>query len=418
MDLKQIQQQVAQKKKRRFVLWLTSIGVLLVVLLVTLFQLNQNKISLNELQLSQVEWGDFAVKVVANGQFRSRTPSLVTVKQEGVVQHILVEEGQFVETGTPLLVLSNDNLLFKRTQLEMRLHNSQLEYELKNARLALEIAQQEAEVARLAGEYKVVEARYLAQKQLAEQDVVSALDLMATRESLHNLQRQHSLAQRTLASMENLHDKENILARSRITDVENEIKAIERDIEELTLVANEAGQVQKINAQLGENLTIGAAAVALSRSDDLQFVAQVPEREAQRIRNLSQARIRVDGTWLDGNVERVSPNVDNGFVSVFIRFEPTPGLLLRQDLSATVEITTEVLENTLFADRRIANTEQSRQDVWVFDPHNQTLTKRTVNLGVVSQQKVVIVDGVNAGELVVSFEQGRQWRNTPPTVIQ
>src|SRR5690606_4964908 len=100
MDLKQIQQQVAQKKKRRFVLWLTSIGVLLVVLLVTLFQLNQNKISLNELQLSQVEWGDFAVKVVANGQFRSRTPSLVTVKQEGVVQHILVEEGQFVETGT------------------------------------------------------------------------------------------------------------------------------------------------------------------------------------------------------------------------------------------------------------------------------------------------------------------------------
>src|SRR5690554_5243986 len=83
-------------------------------------------------------------------QFRSRTPSLVTVKQEGVVQHILVEEGQFVETGTPLLVLSNDNLLFKRTQLEMRLHNSQLEYELKNARLALEIVQQEAEVARLA----------------------------------------------------------------------------------------------------------------------------------------------------------------------------------------------------------------------------------------------------------------------------
>lgn len=417
MDLKQIQQQVAQKKKQRFLVLLASLVVIGLVLIVMGIRLNQHKITLNELQLSQVEFGDFEVKVIANGQFRNRTPSLVTVKQEGIVQEILVEEGQFVEAGTPLLTLSNENLLFKRSQLQTRLHHSQLDYELKEARLELEMVQQEAEVARLAGEYNVLEARYSAQEQLAEQGIVSTLDLMVTRVNLQNIQRQLALAEKTLVSMESLHHKENTLARSKVTDVENEIHAIERDISGLKLLASEAGQIQKINAQLGENLTIGQAAIEVSRNDDLQFVAQVPEREAQRIRNLSHANIRVDGTWLAGDVERVSPNVDNGFVNVFIRFTGQPDVLLRQDLSATVEITTEVLTDTLFADRRVAHAEHRPQEVWLFDTHSQALSKRTVSIGAISQQKVVLVDGVHAGELLVSFEQSRHWKNTPPTVI-
>lgn len=417
MDFKQIQQQVAQKKKRRSIILLTCTTVLALVAVIIFFSLSQNRVTLNELQLNQVESGDLAVNVVANGQFRNRTPSLVTVKQEGVVQEILVEQGQFVEAGAELLVLNNDNLIFRRSQLQTRLNNSQLEYELKNARLALEMVQQEAEVARLFGEYNVQEARYLAQEQLAEQDIVSALDLMATRVNWENLERQHDLAVKTLNSMANLHDKESALARSRITDVESEIEEIERDIRELRLVANNAGQIQRINAQLGENLTLGMPAVELSRSDDLQFVAQVPEREAQRIRNLSIARIRVDGTWLEGVVERVSPNVDNGFVNVFISFEAQPGLLLRQDLSATVQITMDVLEDVLFADRRVANVENAQQEVWVYEPNQQVLVRRIVNFGAISQQKVAIVDGVNPGDLIVSFEQSRHWGNTPPTVI-
>lgn len=417
MDFNQIKLQVAQNKKKRMTFFIVLLILFSLFTIGFVFLSSQNKISLKELQLSQVELGNFAVKVIANGQFKSRTPSLVTVKQAGIIQNILVEQGQFVEAGTPLITLINDNLLFKRSQLQTRLHNSQLEYELKNARLALERVQQEAEVARLAGESDVLEAKYLAQKQLAEEAIVSTLDLMATQVNWQNVERQHKLAAKILESMTQLHQKENILALSTITDVENEIDALNRDISELKVLASETGQVQKINVQLGENLSIGTPVIELSKNDDLQFVAQVPEREAQRIRNFSPANIRVDNMWLEGQVVRVSPTVDNGFVSVFINFNTKDDLLLRQDLSARVEITTDVFKDALFSDRRVANTEHGTESIWVFEPNSQTLIKRTVHLGAISQQQIAINAGVKAGELLVSFEQSKQWKNTAPTVV-
>lgn len=417
MDLKYIQQQVAQRRKQRLILLCIGVGLTVATLIIMVFYLNQNKITRNDLQLSPVEFGDFAIKVVANGQFKSRNPSLVTVKQEGVVQEILVEQGQYVELGTVLLKLTNDNLLFKRSQLQTQHNNAQLEFELISARLALELVKQETEVARLAGEYEILKAQYSAQKKLAENSIISSLDLMTTQVRLQNLERQHYLAAKTLDSMNTLHKKENILAQSKITDVSNEISALESHIEQLKLLANERGQIQKINAKLGENLSVGMAALELSNSDDLQFVAQVPEREAQRIQPLSQVNIRVNGTWLGGEVERVSPNVDNGFVDVFIRFERAEDLLLRQDLSARVEITTQIIKSTFFTEKRTAKQEHTQQDVWIFDSQREILTKRTIHFGAMSQQKVVITNGVNSGELLVSYEQSKNWGSTAPKLV-
>ncbi|MBC3766371.1 HlyD family secretion protein [Neptunicella marina] len=419
MKFEDIQKQVANKRKNRMVILFTSALVILTIFIAMGLMLAQKKISKNELQLSHVELGDFTEIIVANGQFKNRYPSVIPTTQEGVVQTILVDEGQYVTRGTPLLTLSNDNFDLKKSQLQNQRHNSQLELELKNARLALETVQQQTEVARLKGEYDVLQAQFRAQQELANKGIISKLELMATEVKLRNMQRQHTLAANTLSTMNSLHNKEETLWQLKVAEIDKEIDALNDDINELNIVAKEDGQIQKINAKLGERLTLGAPVIELSKNEDLYFVAQIPERDAQRIQPQNQANIRVNSKWLQGQVERVSPNVTNGFVDVYIQFSlnNTSQYQLKQDLSAKVEITTQVLDNTTFSDKRIANNANTEQSSWFYNQADNSLVKRNIKLGEISQQKVMIVSGAQPGELIVSFEQSKLWGDTPPKVV-
>lgn len=417
MELQDIQKAVDKKRKKRLFIGLI-IALAVLILIPTLGSFSStNTVKLSELVFAEVQKGDFNIKLVANGQFESRQPKLITSPVEGVIQKIYIEPGETIQSGDSLFKLYNDDLEVKYEQLQSQLNNAELELELKQVRLELDQVKQETELASAIGERNILKAKFAAQNKLAKTGVISKLDILETEVRLENAEKKAQLASSTLESLTRLIEKELKLARSRINEAQNELNSAANDIEKLIVKAPEMGQVQSIDVQLGEKVELGRALLRLTKQDDIRFVAQVPEREAQSANVNNPARIRVNNAWLTGKIERVSPTVNNGYIDIFISLDKQD-LALKEALSAKVEITTQVIPNTLFVERPPNSQPKSENEVWLFDELNGLLVSKKVQFGPTSYGQIEVISGLLPSQKILLSDPKEAWKQSQPEVVE
>lgn len=414
MELHEIQREIVIKKRRR-----NSIFIILLILFalpIAIFNILDTRatVSLKDLELKKVNYGTFEVKLIGNGQFQPRTPKLIASEQSGVVRELYVELGDQVEKGEKIARLENETLSLKKESVRSKIKNLELTFELKKAKLELDKSRQETELERLKGELYVVKTQFLAQEKLAAKGLISELDIMQTKAQLKNMERQVEFAGKTLRVLSNLIEKELMLVELQISEARMDLRTVEKNFTQLTILAPSSGLIQSFHLKSGEQVTSGKIVAEISTLDNLHFVAQIPEREAQQISNSNYARIRVSDSWLDGVIERVSPNVENGFVDVFISFDKMKMQDLKQGLSAKVEIVTEVFPGSLYIDKRRGYKPHSDNYLWLLNDQQDRLVRKEVRLGQFSANKARVLAGLKKGQKVVTSESALEWGITPP----
>ncbi|MCY7297169.1 efflux RND transporter periplasmic adaptor subunit [Alteromonas sp. a30] len=417
MELQDIQKAVDKKRKKRLFIG-SAIAIMILILISALGAFSStNTVKLSELIFAEVQKGDFKIKLVANGQFESRQPKLITSPVEGIIQKIYIEPGEAIQPGERLFKLYNDDLEIKYEKLKSQLNYAKLELELKQVRLELDQVKQETELASAIGERNILKAKFAAQNKLAKTGVISKLDILETEVRLENAEKKAQLASSTVESLTRLIEKELKLARSKIAEAQNELNSAANDIEKLIVKAPEVGQIQSIDVQLGEKVKLGRALLKFTKQDDLRFVAQVPEREAQKTNVNNSAKIRVNNAWLTGKIERISPTVNNGYIDIFISLDKQD-LALKEALSAKVEIITQVIPNTLFVERPPNTQPMSENEVWLFDELNGLLVNKKVQLGAVSSGQIEVISGLLPSQKILMSDPKETWRRTQPEVIK
>lgn len=417
MDIKELRADLEKKKKRRMLL----VGLFVVVVFISL---QAQKLLVSELiveraiiELSKVRRDNFSVKVVASGQFKAKTKSTVSAPQAGRVVRIDVRAGQEVVSGDALLTIENKGLTDIYQKLLSEVENATLKHEVLLTKLELELIREQQELQKVEGDLMVLQARYAAKKKLAENNIVSNIELLETKIRLDVLQKQIEVSKKTVNAMSELAVKEVALSNLTISSTKQALASAQSAVSSLNINSEASGVIQDIAVQLGAFVEQGVPLATLTKLDDIVFIARVSEREANLIKHNDEAKIYAGTIEIASAVSEISSKVDNGQVEVMLQAEKPRNLDVRQGLSAQTEIVVSKINDTLIVKQPPYTRSNMEYELWIENTANNTLQRRIVKFGAQSGSEIQVISGLSEGDKIVTSKVNDEWKNYSAVVL-
>lgn len=224
--------------------------------------------------------------------------------------------------------------------------------------------------------------------------------------SVRSAQAQLLEAQKTLSNLISPTTTSLITAQADLETTRLALEAARRQLARVTIVAPFDGVVLDVKNRVGDAVTANAAVIIMADPQALEVQASISERDftvverGQTAQLLFDARPEITAT---GHVARIVPERLSGgqvLYPIYVAFDVVPAGLVA-DMSVDVAIAISGKADVLRLPRAVvrAGTDDTAQvQVWVND-HSEP---RTVKVGLRGDRYVEILEGLQAGELVVS----------------
>jgi membrane fusion protein (multidrug efflux system) len=284
----------------------------------------------------------------------ARGESQVVAKTSGVALAVMVEEGQLVRAGQPLVRLDPDR-----------------------ARLA--VAQSEAQMRKL-------ENNYHRAQQLVEQQMISANDVDQIKYDLENARAQYRLASLELSYT--------------------------------TVVAPISGIIASRSIKTGNFVQINTPIFRIVDNSRLEATLNVPERELSTLKGGQPVSLQVDalpGKAFEGVVDRIAPVVDSGSGTFRVVCTFAGGDVLQPGMFGRIKIDYDKRAEALVVPR-IALLDDEGEPA-VFAVRDGKAARVPVKLGYMDGEWIEILQGVKAGDSVVTAGKIALRDGTPVEVI-
>lgn len=291
-------------------------------------------------EVSRARTGAISSSYRTTTTLAARAEAEVMAKTSGIVQQILVEEGEQVKAGQLLAVLENER---QRHQL----------------------AKERAELGRLSSE----------------------------------LTRMTEMHQRKLISTD-VYDK----LKWQVAAMEAAVELVELNLRETEIRAPISGVVARRYVKAGQliNQLTPQSLFHLVSETELEAVVHLPEQQVLQAKAGQQAILSFAGVpEVLAEVSRVSPVVDasSGTVRTTLLIDNSTRQL-KAGMFSQVEIKFDTREAALLVPKRALLTVDNMPGIMVLDAENRVV-RRQVSLGYTADNVVEILEGVTVGEQVV-----------------
>ncbi len=319
------------------------------------------KEKMEEYQTTPVKKRTISSSVIATGIVKPQTGAEVKVgsRISGIVKELNVNVGDIVKKG---------DLLAKLEETELRAEYNQSLANLENATTVLKYAKIEMD----------------RQQKLLEKNFIS-------QQNYDNAVREYELA----------------LTGKKQAEANLDYAKVQLDY--TNIIAPTSGVVASISTQEGETVAAMFAAptfVTIIDLDRLEVRAYVDETDIGKINKGQKVEFTVD-TYTDvkfeGIVQAIYPKaeiIDNvvNYVSI-IEITNKQGKLLRPEMTTTVDIITESIENVLTVPNKAITKSEGSSVVYTME--NENIVKRQVETGAQGRLYTQIVSGLKENEKVV-----------------
>jgi len=362
----------------------------------------------------RVPFEQVTIATVERGVFHDLTPLRVNaVPREtvyvdaidgGRVDRVLVEAGDMVQEGQPLIELSNTNLVLQVIQQESQLN--QAISQLQQNEIALEQNQLSNDRALADIDYNLVRLGRSAERRegLAAKGVVSleqrdvVTDELAHYQRLRPIQAQSGLRQSELRErlLPDIHQQLKILRGN--------LGVVHDKLDSLIIRAPVTGKVTAIDLKVGENRAPGQRLAEVTPDTGMKLIADIDEFYLARVRAGQTATVTLDGKPIKVTVRRVSPQVRNGQFRIDLDFDgasPTAlveGSAAQGHLQLGGDSPAMVLPVGAFLERTGGD--------WVFvvASDGRSAERRRTKVGRRTSEQLEILSGLAAGERVITSD--------------
>jgi membrane fusion protein (multidrug efflux system) len=300
--------------------------------------------------------GEISSSYHTNATLAARAETDVISKTSGIVQQVLVEEGDYVVAG-------------------------QLLAQLDNERQRYMLAKEQAELSRLDSELKRMAEMY--QRKLISTDVYEKL-------------------------------------RWQYDATNASVALAELNVRETEIRAPITGVVSRRYVKTGQLISQMApqSLYHLVANAELEAVVHIPEQQLAQAKAGQAAILNFAGMLpVNANVSRISPVVDaqSGTVRTTLIIDNSTGDL-RPGMFAQVELKFDVKSAALLVPKRAVITTDNQHSVFVVDTESK-VSRKSVNLGYSSDTAVEILAGITEGEQVVIAGQGALKEQSLVTIV-
>jgi len=395
-------------KKKRFALTLPRLLILLALIgtgsWFTFMASDGNSLTIagSRLMLSVVSAGVFEDSIPV----RARVAPLKTVYldaiQGGRVEEILVEDGASVKPGQAIVRLSNSDLQLSVMSTESRIMeqlNSMRDQELRleQNRLAHKrtLVEVDYQIRRLGRDIKRHQ-ELLAKGHAAQSNYEDLID------EVSYFRARRAVTLESQASDERLMAKQLAFFKDNTAVMEQNMTYARQSLQELDVSAPVAGKLSGFSMEIGQSISQGTRIGQVDNPDQFKLMANIDEFYLARV-DIDQAVVFTrDGRSYQLRIAKIYPNVEKGQFEVDMQFMQETPRDLRRGETIQSKLTLGDANEALLIPNGSFFQDTGGQWIFVVSPDGNVAVRRTVKLGRRNKDFIEVLDGLEAGETVIT----------------
>lgn len=349
-----------------------------------------------------VKRGELLVEVVGAGSLVAPEVRAVTNDSEGVVERVLVLPGRVVQPDDVLVEMSSPELVEELASARLKLEAAEAEAKFNTVDLETSYLDSAAKLADAEGEYLLAKMEVDAQQELANEQVISAIEAERTRVRAQQLSKRLDAEKARHASSEEYRASKKNASRAELSQLRVQVERLQTKVSNLKVKAGVKGVVKEINVTEGERVSAGKAVAKVVNPDNLIARVQVSERDVAGIEIGMEANLNIGTQNMVGKVERVAPTVREQLVEVDIALTGDRPPSLRPDLSVTARIQLEQVDDVLILDRPVSLADRSSEtDLFRVSSDRSEAERVHVKVGRSSSRQIEVLAGLQEGDDVI-----------------
>lgn len=378
-------------------------------------KVNTSMGSHQQVNVKQIRKGEVELRLKAEGLVETEEEKKIYLDSNIKVKNVLVEKYEKVTTGEPLFDADMDEYNSSLDQINLKIASQQLLMK-KAALTSSVVAQNDYENAKAT--YELAKKSYDRSKILYETDSISKYELDVEEKTYNDAETAYKNAETDLENSKTT-DKNNEIDREiqkkTLEDLMLSRSIIEKSISKLKVAVKSPidGVVTEVNIEPGSVTNSAQPAFVVMNTDSLKIRADIKESDIRYIRTGQEVIVTSDLIHKDddvrGIVEKIVPiaikkNTINGeetFMQVIIGIVNKNELLMH-GLNVDCEIVASKKSDAIVVSFDMI-LEDKNGDMYAFivDKNSNTLKKRTIKLGIVSNLKAEVLEGLEEDDFVV-----------------
>ena len=354
------------------------------------------------LSISEVRQAEFNDYVRLTGSVQPITTVQLSPLEAGIVERIVAEEGEQVKRGDVIVELSNNNLSMQILQSEADLaekqnilRNTLISMEQQRLTLRQEQLQLDLEVQRKRRTFEQNDELYRNNLLARETWLQSKEDYelsLRRRELIMERQRQDSLYR----------TNQVVQMESDLNSMSRNMQLIRQRVDNLKVKAPIDGEVGMLDVVLGQSISSGASIGQVNDLSAFKVTAQIDEHYIDRIvRGLTASFERQDHNY-QMTLSKVYPEVREGqFRADFIFSGDIPDNI-RSGQTYYMNLQLGQSSDALLIPRGAFYQATGGAWVYVLDASGERAYRRMIRIGRQNPQYYEVVDGLQAGERVIT----------------
>ena len=354
------------------------------------------------LSISEVRQAEFNDYVRLTGSVQPITTVQLSPLEAGIVERIVAEEGEQVKRGDVIVELSNNNLSMQILQSEADLaekqnilRNTLISMEQQRLTLRQEQLQLDLEVQRKRRTFEQNDELYRNNLLARETWLQSKEDYelsLRRRELIMERQRQDSLYR----------TNQVVQMESDLNSMSRNMQLIRQRVDNLKVKAPIDGEVGMLDVVLGQSISSGASIGQVNDLSAFKVTAQIDEHYIDRIvRGLAASFERQDHNY-QMTLSKVYPEVREGqFRADFIFSGDIPDNI-RSGQTYYMNLQLGQSSDALLIPRGAFYQTTGGAWVYVLDASGERAYRRMIRIGRQNPQYYEVVEGLQAGERVIT----------------
>ena len=349
----------------------------------------------------EVTKGEFNDYIRISGQVQPMTTIQISPLEGGVVEKIIIEEGNSVKKGDEILKLSNENLdlqiLNSEAELaekENILRNTMISMEQQKLSVKQERLQLEMEVRRYRRAYEQQKALY-EDRLIAKEDWLKAEEDYRLAEDKLNLVKDRELQDSLYRSVE-IEQMEESLENMRLN-----MQMIRKRKDNLTIKTPIDGELGLLDAVLGQSIASGAKIGQINDLSSYKIEAQIDEHYIDRVTaGLEAVFERQDETY-HATIRKVYPEVREGKFKADFKFSGQQPDNIRTGQTYYMNLQLGQPEEAVLIPRGTFYQYTGGKWIYVLTPDGTKAMKREIQIGRQNPQFYEVEEGLQPGEKVI-----------------
>lgn len=360
-------------------------------------------------KITPVETREFRRNVEAVGSLFPDDEVTVSAEVEGKVEEVLVDVGDPVVGGQPMVRLSPVELQLALDQQQAALRQARARLGVPPEGPDLKDVRDAAEVKKAAADLDDARKSFERADTLLKQGLIpqQAYDQAEAR-----FKTARAACDLAIQAVEN--------QRAQVTQLLASVALARKKLSDAVIRAPFAGRVKERAVTPGQYLKIQAPVMVVVNTDPLKVRLKIPEKMAAWVRVDQDLTLTVDA-WPErtftARTSRINPSVDPQTRSFEVEaLLPNPGGQLKPGFFVKASLPSERLEKGLFIPTGALRYVYGIYKVYTVE--GNTLKERDVKIGEKEGDRVEIVEGLVGGQVVAIAAPGQVLRDQAPVKVE